>query len=180
MGQIEVTSWQITMQLFFFLALTLDAIAIAAQAMIGRALGSPHPARAVDSSTRLMEWGVGLGVVLMLVILPFARSVAAMFTDDPRVLDAAAPLVAWLALLQPLAGAAFTLDGILIGGSDVNFLATSMVASSILFVGLAIAALEFDWGTAGLAVSATVWIVTRTATTGARLVRRRWVRDLTA
>lgn len=71
--------------------------------------------------------------------------------------------------------AAFTLDGILIGGSDVGFLAVSMVASSALFVGLAIAAFAFEWGTAGLAAAATVWLVARTATTGARLVRQRWV-----
>jgi hypothetical protein len=50
-----------------------------------------------------------------------------------------------------------------------------MVASSALFVGLAIAALAFEWGTAGLAAAATAWMVARTTTTGARLVRRRWV-----
>jgi putative MATE family efflux protein len=175
MGQIEVASWQITMQLFLFLALTLDAIAIAAQAMVGRALGSPSPTSAMVKATRLMEWGVALGILLMVAVLPLARPVAAIFTDDPRVLDAAAPLVAWLAILQPLAGAAFTLDGILIGGSDVGFLAVSMVASSALFIGLAIAALAFGWGTAGLAVAATAWMAARTATTGGRLIRRRWV-----
>jgi hypothetical protein len=52
MGEIEVASWQITMQLFLFLALTLDAIAIAAQAIIGRALGSTSPTRAISGIAR--------------------------------------------------------------------------------------------------------------------------------
>ena len=178
MGEVELASWQITMQLFLFLALTLDAVAIAAQAMIGRALGSPTPMRAIGNSARLMEWGIGLGVVLMVVLLPFAGAVAGVFTDDPRVAVAATPLIVWLAFLQPLAGAAFTLDGILIGESDATFLAASMAASSLLFVGLAIAALEFNWGTAGLAAGVAVWMASRTATTGVRLLRRRWVRPV--
>jgi putative MATE family efflux protein len=178
MGRVEVASWQITMQLFLFLALTLDAVAIAAQAMIGRVLGSATPLLAVDKSVRLMEWGIGLGVVLMLALLPVGRQVAGLFTTDPDVIAATVPLLVWLAVLQPLAGAAFTLDGILIGGSDAPFLAVSMAAASLLFAAVAIAALELGWGTVGLAGGATAWMAARTATTGARLARRRWVKPL--
>lgn len=125
-----------------------------------------------------MEWGIGLGVVLMLALLPVGRHVAGLFTTDPDVIAATVPLLVWLAVLQPLAGAAFTLDGILIGGSDAPFLAVSMAAASLLFAAVAIAALELGWGTAGLAGGATAWMAARTATTGARLARRRWVKPL--
>ncbi|MGH2787738.1 MAG: MATE family efflux transporter [Actinomycetota bacterium] len=178
MGEVEVASWQITMQLFLFLALTLDAVAIAAQAMVGRTLGSPDPPRAVSNSTRLMEWGIGLGLLLAALLLPLARPIAGVFSDDPLVVAATTDLLIWLALLQPLAGAAFTLDGILIGAADAAFLAASMAASSALFVGLAIAALAFQWGTAGLAAGLSIWMIARTATTAARFAGRRWIRRL--
>lgn len=78
-------------------------------------------------------------------------------------------------MVQPLAAAAFTLDGILIGASDMAFLARSMAVCSLLFVAVAWVALEAGWGGAGLAAGATLWLVARSAWTGARLRGGRWL-----
>jgi hypothetical protein len=77
------------------------------------------------------------------------------FTDDPAVARAAMHLLLWIAVLQPLAAAAFTLDGVLIGASDTRFLAWSMAASSSVFVCLPYAAFGNGWGTAGLGAGPT-------------------------
>jgi putative MATE family efflux protein len=174
MGDVPVASWQIAMQVFLLLALSLDSIAISGQALIGKHLGAPD-GRAEMISRRLMSWGVALGFVLCAVLLLAARPIATVFTGDERVVDAAGGLLIWLALVQPLAGAAFTLDGILIGASDTRFLAWSMAGSSALFVLISLAALSLDWGTAGLAAGATLWLIARTLTTGARWRAGRWV-----
>jgi Na+-driven multidrug efflux pump len=121
-----------------------------------------------------MWWGTGLGLSLGVLLLMLSRPVAGVFSADPEVVTATADLLVWLALVQPLAAIAFTLDGILIGASDTRFLAAAMAASSVLYVALALFALERDWGTGGLAAGMTVWLVARVTTTGARWRGERW------
>jgi putative MATE family efflux protein len=175
MGDVALGSWQIAMQILLFLALSLDCVAIAAQALIGRALGAGDVTRAQEISNRLMWWGTTLGIALCAVLLPLAFPLAHLFTADAAVASTAGSLLIWVAALQPLSGAAFTLDGILIGASDTRFLAGAMAASSAAFIVLSYVALTYDLGTAGLAVAATVWMVARTATTGVRWWRGRWM-----
>ena len=111
---------------------------------------------------------------MTLVLVGITRPVSEIFSNDAQVVTAAAGLLIWLALMQPLSAAAFTLDGILIGASDTRFLAASMAVSSLLFVGICLVALWQGWGTAGLAAGATVWILVRVITTGARWLGGRW------
>lgn len=174
MGVVELGSWQIGMQLFLLLSFTMDSVAIAGQALVGRHLGSRHPEQAQAVGRRLMSWGLLLGILLGLVVFFLREPLAGLFSDDPRVVAAAADLIGWVALIQPISAAAFTLDGILIGASDTRFLAVAMFGCSTLFVGLSFIALSADWGTAGLALGATVWLAARAATTGGRFLRGAW------
>lgn len=174
MGVVALGAWQITMQVFLVLSFALDSVAIAAQALVGRHLGARALDRAAALGRRLMEWGLVVGVALAAALLAVRMPLAGVFADDAAVVDAAAGLIGWLALLQPLAAAAFTLDGILIGASDTRFLAASMAASSAVYVAIALVALEAGWGTAGLAAGATVWMAARAITTGARFRNGRW------
>lgn len=148
MGLIVLGSWQITMQVFMLLALTLDSVAIAGQALVGRLLGAGDRSGADRLARRLLTWGLWVGCGLLLVLLALRVPLAAVFSNDPAVVAATASLLLWLALVQPLA-AAFTLDGILIGASDMAFLARSMAVCSLLFVVVAWVALEAGWGGAG-------------------------------
>jgi putative MATE family efflux protein len=168
-------AWQITMQLFLFLSLVLDSIAIAAQALIGKHLGAGTRAEARAVSVRLMEWGLFVGLAAGLVLYLGRDGLAALFSNDESVVAAAAWLLAWLAAVQPLSALAFTLDGILIGASDTRFLAQSMLLSSAAFVAVSLASLIFDWGTPGLAGGATLWLALRTSTTAWRWRGNQWM-----
>ena len=65
-----------------------------------------------------------------------------IFTSDPEVLAQCALLWPLFALMQPLNGAVFALDGILIGASDGAYLALSMVVAFVVFaVALAVVSL---------------------------------------
>lgn len=174
MGIVALGAWQVTMQAFNFLALSLDAVAIAGQALVGKYLGAGVRHRATEIARRLMGWGVLFGIALLVGLFLLRRPVAGLFSDDAAIVTAAAGLLGWLALVQPLAAAAFTLDGILIGASDTRFLAVSMVLASALYVALGILSLGMGWGTAGLAGSMTAWLVARTAALGRRLQTGRW------
>lgn len=174
MGVVVLGSWQVAMQIYTFLALTLDSIAIAGQALIGRYLGAARADEARDASRRLMMWGIGFGVLLGVVAFLLRRPIAGLFSDDPRVIAASSSLIGWVALIQPLSATAFTLDGILIGASDTRVLAASMVASSAVFATISLLALNNGWGAAGLAAGATIWLGARSATLGKRLLGGRW------
>ncbi|MDQ5814962.1 MAG: MATE family efflux transporter [Actinomycetota bacterium] len=174
MGVVALGSWQVTMQIFLLLSFALDSIAIAGQALVGRHLGAGDQSRAREVGVRLMAWGLAVGVALMVALLALREPIAAAFTDDARIVQATVGLLAWLALTQPLSAAAFTLDGILIGASDTRYLAIAMVGCSLLYMALALGALSFEWGTAGLAAGATAWLAARTAATALRFRGRRW------
>ncbi|HVL63657.1 MAG TPA: MATE family efflux transporter [Actinomycetota bacterium] len=174
MGTVPLAAWQIAMQIFLLLSFTLDSIAIAGQALVGRHLGAGDPERARLVSFRLLGLGLALGIVLLCALLVAPRLLAGIFTRDAEVVTAAAGLLVWLALIQPLSAVAFTLDGILLGASDTRFLAVSMMAASLLYAAGASGAAAFGWGIAGLAAAATLWLLARTLTTGWRFLGGRW------
>src|SRR6476469_4131797 len=68
-GQASLGAHQIAFQLFGFLALVLDAIAIAGQVIVGRALGASDTEAAYAAARRRLEWSVGAGVLIGGVLL---------------------------------------------------------------------------------------------------------------
>jgi Na+-driven multidrug efflux pump len=142
MGDAQLGAHQIGSQLFFFLALLLDSVAIAGQVLVGRALGAGDADAAYNSAIRMIGWSVAVGTVFALVLLPLAGVVPHGFSGDHAVLQQTRELWPYFALMQPLGGAVFALDGILIGASDTAYLMWSMLAASAVFIVLAVLALE--------------------------------------
>ena len=62
-GEASIAAHQIAFQLWIFLALVLDAIAIAGQVLVGRALGAGDTERAFAASARMIWLGVYAGIV---------------------------------------------------------------------------------------------------------------------
>jgi putative MATE family efflux protein len=174
MGDPELGAHQIALQLFFFLALVLDSVAIAGQVIVGRMLGSGDTEGARASALRMIGWSATVGTAFAAVLLPLAHVLPRAFSSDPLVLHEAAELWPYFALMQPLAGAVFALDGILIGASDTSYLMWSMLAASAVFIALASAALAFDWGIVGVWIALDVLIAVRFALLSARFRGRRW------
>ena len=141
LGDIEIAAHQIGLQLWFFAALSLDAIAIAGQAIVGRSLGASDAAGARAASRRMIQWGVGIGAVLGAVIVVAEPLLAIAFTSDDAVRDLLFSVVVSVGLMQPLAGAVFVLDGILIGAGDVRYLAIAMTFAMCCFLPFAIVVL---------------------------------------
>jgi putative MATE family efflux protein len=173
-GDAQLGAHQIAYQLFILLALILDAVAIAGQVIVGRMLGAGEADGAYAAAVRMIGWSVVIGLVFALVLAPLSEVLPRAFTDDPRVLHQAALLWPFLAVMQPLGGAVFALDGILIGAGDTRFLMWSMVAASGLFVLLAALALTYGWGVIGVWAALDVLIAARLALLGPRFVSRRW------
>jgi putative MATE family efflux protein len=174
MGDAELGAHQIAYQLFIFIALVLDAVAIAGQVLVGRMLGAGDADGAHAAAVRMIGWSVLVGAAFSVLLAPLYHALPRAFTGDPRVLHEAALLWPFLVAMQPLGGAVFALDGILIGAGDTRYLMWSMLAASALFVTLAILALALDWGVVGVWVALDILIAARLALLGPRFATRRW------
>ena len=97
-----------------------------------------------------------------------------MLFRSPVVLHEAAELWPYFVLMQPLAGAAFALDGILIGAGDTAYLMWSMIAASALFITLASVALARDWGIVGVWIALDVLIAARLGLLWIRFAGGQW------
>jgi putative MATE family efflux protein len=175
MGDAPLAAHQIAFQLYIFLSLVLDAVAIAGQVMVGRMLGSGDAAGARTAARRMIAWSVVVGCAFMLALLVLEPWLPRAFTSDPAVLHAAHSIWPLFAVMQPLAGAVFALDGILIGAGDTAFLMWSMLAASVgVFIPIALLSLWLGWGIVGVWVGLDALIVTRLVLLGTRFAGRAW------
>jgi Na+-driven multidrug efflux pump len=142
--------------------------------IVGRALGAGDADGAYAAALRMVGWSVAVGVAFLALLLPLQDVLPRAFTGDARVLHEARELWPFLALMQPIGGAAFALDGILIGASDTRYLMWSMLVASAVFITLAVLAFERRWGIVGLWISLDVLIGVRLAALLARFRGRRW------
>ncbi len=174
-GAASLAAHQVLFQLWIFLALVLDAIAIAGQVLVSRALGAGDRDSAFASAARMIAWSTAVGLLLALGMLALGEQLPRVFTTDPAVLDRVRSAWPLFALMQPLNGAVFALDGILIGAGDSRYLMWSMLLSAALVVPLALLALAESWGIFGVWVAILALIVVRLLTTGIRFLRKDWM-----
>lgn len=122
-GVPELATVQIALTIFATLAFVLDALAIAGQAMIGKELGASDIPRVRAITRRLIELGVGSGVLLGLAVVAVSPWAGLVFSSEAEVRAGLAALLPALAVGIPLAGFVFVLDGVLIGAGDAKYLA---------------------------------------------------------
>ena len=146
---------QVASNVWTLLALCLDAIAIAGQALTGTALGAGDVAEVRAATARMIRWGLLAGVVLGLVLLLVGGLLGPLFSADPAVRTALTAALLVAAVAQPLAGYVFVLDGVLIGAGDGRYLAYTCVLQTLLFAPLALAIAA--WGPGGAKGLALLW-----------------------
>ncbi len=138
LGATAVATHQLAIAVWSFLAYALDAVAIAAQAIIGRALGAGDLAHVRESTERVVRIGLVSGVVTGLALAVTAPILGPLFTDDPDVVSLLGAVLLVAALFQPVAGVVFVLDGVLIGAGDGRYLAVAGSLVTALFVPVAV------------------------------------------
>ena len=172
-GVTAVAAHQVAAQLWLFMALVVDALAVAAQALVAKHVGGEAHARARTVANRLVGWGLLLGCGLGIgfgLLRPFLPG---FFTDDPATIQAILGVFPVVALLQPLNGFVFVGDGIYMGAERFAYLAKAMLLSA---GGAAIVLLlvqPMGWGLTGVWTGITVLMVLRTLTLAVPYLRGR-------
>ncbi|WP_433475495.1 MATE family efflux transporter [Spirillospora sp. CA-142024] len=175
MGDAEIAAYQVGFQIWTLLAFALDAIAIAGQAITGRYLGASDVTGTRAVTRRMVGWGIGCGVVFGLVILVARPWLPGLFTQDVDVRHMLLASLVLVAVLQPVAGVVFVLDGILIGAGDGPYLAVTTLVATAVFLPAAIVLFRTDAGLIGLWVAIGLWMLTRMLTLSLRARGDRWM-----
>jgi putative MATE family efflux protein len=175
-GAAAVAAHQVVLQLWNFLALVLDSLAIAAQSLVGAALGAGNLDHAKSVAWRVSVFSAVAAAVLAGVFAAGATVFPKAFTDDRSVL-AAIGVPWWFMVAQlPLAGIVFALDGVLLGAGDAKFMRTATLISALVgFLPLIWLSLALGWGLAGIWSGLSTFIVLRLLFVGWRAVSGRWL-----
>lgn len=165
-GVVEVAAHQVANQLWGFLALIVDALAIAGQSLLSKYIGeeSPREARAVGN--RLLQWGLVVGIALGVIFWLGRPFLPHLFTEDPETIRMVLVIFVFVALLQPLNGLVFVWDGLYMGAEAFRYLAVTMVFAAATGVSLLAATLYFEWGLTGVWWAITAMMFVRLATLG--------------
>ncbi|PPF66061.1 MATE family efflux transporter [Rathayibacter tritici] len=179
LGAEELGAFQVAMTLFSTVAFALDAVAIAAQALLGRLLGEGDAKRARAVTKRCVTWGIGTGVVLGAIVTGLSGVLPYVFSSDQEVLRLLPAAIAVVGLTAPLGGYVFVLDGVLIGAGDGRYLALSGLANLAVFVPLALLApaAPGEWRLLALWLTFSVgYLGARALTLGLRVRSDVWLR----
>ena len=164
LGEVSLAAHQVVGALWNFAAFALDALAVAAQALIGTALGRAQRAdetasQAADETVeeadtrnasatagwsidellrRMLIWGAGTGVLIGVVMAAGAGWLPRAFTSDAGVIAVTTPTLLVAASALPLAGVVYLLDGVLMGAGDGRYLAGAGLVTLVPYVPLAL------------------------------------------
>lgn len=167
-GTVAVAAHQVAMQIWMLLALVIDGLAIAAQAMIARYRGQERHDHARAAADRLLVWALALGAALALLFLAAAPWLPRLFTDEPAALLAVAGVLPFVIAMQPLNAVVFVWDGVFIGAEAFRYLAVQMVASAAAAAIVLLLVVPMGWGLAGVWWAIVTLMLSRAATLAAR------------
>ncbi len=175
-GAAAVAAHQVVLQLWNTLALVLDSLAIAAQSLVGAALGAGQLAHAKSVAWRVTIFSTLASAVLAGVFAVGASVFPSVFTDDRSVLDAIG-VPWWFMVAQlPIAGIVFALDGVLLGAGDAKFMRNATLISAVVgFLPLIWLSLAFGWGLLGIWAGLSTFMVLRLVFVGWRAFSGRWL-----
>ena len=171
-GVTAVAAHQVAAQLWMFLAVLVDALAVAAQALVSKHLGAGGRGTARRVSNRLLQWGLGVGVALGLGFWALRPVLPGFFADDPETVEALRTVYLFVVVLQPLNGLVFVGDGIYMGAEEFPYLAKAMIGTAAVAGGLLLLVNPLGWGLSGVWWGITALMVGRLLTLAGPYARR--------
>ncbi len=175
-GAVGLAAHQVVNSLWMLLVFALDAIAIAGQAIIGRQLGAGEVAQARSMTQRMVGWGVVSGVVFGGLVLLTRPLYIGVFTPDTDVQQLVGRVLVAVAVITPIAGVVFVLDGVLIGAGDGRYLALAGLLALLAYAPLALLVNAQHGGLVWLWVAYGGFIIARMTTLVLRARSDRWIR----
>jgi putative MATE family efflux protein len=170
-----IAAHQVAMRIWNLFVMALDAIAIAAQAITGRQLGSGDVTAARAATKRVIAWGAGYGALFSIVLLAIRPVLPALFGVSPTVRGLLLSVLLVVIIQQPVAGVVFVLDGVLIGAGDQDYLAIAGLVTFAVFAAAATIVVKTGGGLVALWLAYAAWMLARLVTLTWRVRGSRWL-----
>ena len=175
-GVNSLAAHHLAQQLWSLYSLVLDSVAIAAQSLVGAALGAGLAAHGRALARAVVVWSLGLGVALALLTVLFREPLATLLAGDAGVADRLVVALIGMAVVVLPAAVVFGLDGVLLGAGDAAYLRTSTVTAALCgFLPVLLATRHFGWGLTGIWWGMGVFVGMRLVAVGLRVRGDRWV-----
>jgi len=166
-GDVTLAANQTLMQLFFFTGLALDGTAIAAETMVGRAIGAEDRTRGLDDYRKAV---VATFVVALASALVFSLAYwigggffLSVLSPEGPIRSEASRYLPWVIASPLIVAAGFQLDGIFIGATRAREMRDAMIATAIVFFPATLTLAHF-YGNHGLWAAFTLYFILRGAT----------------
>lgn len=98
-----------------------QAFSIAATTLMGQRLGAGEPVLAERSALETRRLGMILSTLIAAFMFFFGRSIAALYTDDPDVIQKTAMVLKVIGIVQPAQSTQFIVAGGLRGAGDTRW-----------------------------------------------------------
>jgi putative MATE family efflux protein len=175
-GTVALAAHQVVNSLWILLAFALDALAIAGQSIIGRALGAGDTDLGRAMTRRMVGWGLVAGLVFGLLVWLARPLYLGFFSPDLQVQHLVGQVLLVVAAVTPVAGVVYVLDGVLIGAGDSRYLALAGLIALAAYAPLALLVLDHAAGLRWLWLAYGGFMLARMTTLVLRLRTGAWVR----
>jgi putative MATE family efflux protein len=179
-GDTALGAHQIGGQIYFFLALLIDALAVSSQSVFASQMGTQAGGELWPVVRRLIRLGCLAGIFLGGLLAICSPFLGRLISSDRSVLDQSVGVLLWCALMQVSGAVVFVLDGVLMGANLFSRLALGALAASVVFW-VVVGTVELSsWKSAGLSgvwLALNVWMAARLVTNVA--IARRFLRPRT-
>jgi putative MATE family efflux protein len=176
MGSAVLSAHEIAFQLFLLSSDVIDGLAVAGQALAAKYLGSHRRDAAYRMGRVLIFYGSIAGLLFAVVFFGAKTPLVELFTKSPEVaLILGGGIFVLLAIIQPINGIVFVLDGFLIGAHDTRFLMKAMLVGAVgMFVPVSWCSLHWNLGLAGVWTGLGLLMLFRLTTNLYRFFGTRW------
>ena len=166
LGSNAIASHQVVMQLWLLTSMMVDSLAVSGQSLVAVELGKGKSNSLDDQkspvvveidtsgarrvSDRLIQLGVGSGVVLAVTFAIASPWIPKIFTEDADVEQTILSILPIAIAMLPVNAGVYVLDGILVGSRDFKWMAKAMTVAAGSAIALLAAVEPLDLGLEGV------------------------------
>lgn len=170
-GSEALASYQVVLATWTLSSFILDALAIAAQSLVGLAIGRGDRSALKELLRILTRCGIGAGLLLGVLIAAASPWTPLLFGSDPAVRPIATIGLLVSCASMPISAVVFMLDGVLLGaGDNIFFAKVALVQLAILMPALAAVEFAREGGAGPAFIVGGVWAAYGLVYMGARFV----------
>ncbi|SFR44022.1 multidrug resistance protein, MATE family [Yoonia tamlensis] len=162
-GEVQLAANHILLQFLSVTAYAMDGFAVAAEALVGNALGARSRAALRRSALLTSFWGGVVGVILAICFALFGTMIIAIMAKNIPVQQAAAIYLPYMVAAPIVGVVAWMMDGIFIGATRTKDMRNMMILSTIVYFAAVIPLMQM-FGNHGLWIGFLISFIVRGAT----------------